>query len=213
MVWSDPPPILPSSTVLPFCMDDAADRDLAKVLGLTELSPEISDAIGSAIAMLEVAETGSAQSTAAEPAQKTGMCDGAVTQFTGDRGDPDYSGLGIPRYLERLVDPDRPVDQAALARAARVGVAELRANNRMVSKFEALRSFCAWVRAIFIAVTFPLDGRIISNDEAWRWCSLFALEVLAVAGLHHLDSDVQPEEMADYLGTLIEPLEISARRC
>jgi hypothetical protein len=87
-----------------------------------------------------------------------------------------------------------------LAKAVLRRAAELAVHPRVTTSMEPLRLFCGVLRVIFNECTGHLKGGI-SEEEAWRRCRRFAIEIFTAAGIEHADFDAHPERLTEYLQT------------
>jgi hypothetical protein len=122
--------------VLPFSLDDQQRHDLAKVLRLTTLSPEISGAIAAVIANYKATEAGSADTTIgntlaalAELSRKGRTYKKAVARLADDRSAVDDVTLRVLQPLARAVLEGQHGAEVALAQGARARAEELRGHS------------------------------------------------------------------------------------
>src|ERR1700687_1109417 len=93
----NPPPPSKIPTAVPFSLDDRQQRDLAKLLGQTLLSPPVVDAVAAAIACYKATAAGSSDTTVVNTLaelrerKKSGrVYDRAVARLADDRSGIDY---------------------------------------------------------------------------------------------------------------------------
>jgi len=202
-----PPPLLGPPDLKNINFDTADQRRVARSLGLTNLQPDLADAIAHAIACYLATRNGSRDTTvgatlaALAQLSRCGRAyDAAVARFADDRYGVDYTTHNRLQPLARAVISGDTAACAKLERAARERAAELREHPRVAPDTEALRFFCGVLRTIFNVAASPNTAR------TWRNCRRFALEVLAVAGVEHADFDIHPERLDEYLGTEVSPV-------
>ncbi len=206
MPRSNPPPLLPIPTVLPFSLDDRQRRDLAKVLGLKRLSPLISGAIGEAIACYKATEAGAPDTTVGNTLAELGELkkagrayDRAVARLADDCSGVDYTTHSVVQCLARAVLAGERGAREKLWQAADLRAAELREHPRVQTATEPLRLFCGFLREIFIHAAAPELKPPLG--DGWHHCRQFAMEVFTIAGIEHADFDAHPERLTEYLGT------------
>jgi hypothetical protein len=201
-----PAPILPSPVPVPFLIGDREKADLARVLKLDGLQPELCDAIGHAIGCYQATRDGSNDTTVANTLAGLGELTKAgraypkaVQRLADERSGVDYTTHQMLQPLAKAVLQDEPGSQEALAQAAAKRMEELREHKRVAPPTESLRFFCGILRLIFNRSGSPaLQG---SLDDGWRQCRKFAMEVFTIAGIDHADFDAHPERLTEYLGT------------
>ncbi len=201
-----PAPISPPPVPEPFLIGDQEKADLARILKLERLSPELCDAVSHAIGCYQATEAGSGDTTIANfvdalgELSKSGRAyNKAVKRLADDRSGVDYTTHQMLQPLARAVLKDEPGSQEALAQAAAKRIEELRAHKRVAPPTESLRFFCGILRLIFNQSGSPaLRG---SLDGSWHQCRKFAMEVFTIAAIDHADFDAHPERLTDYLGT------------
>lgn len=201
-----PAPILPPSAPAPFPIGGREKADLAGVLGLDGLSPELCEAISHAIGCYQATKNGSKDTTvgntlaALGELTKSGRAHKkAVQRLADERGGVDYTTHEILQPLATAVLKDEPGSPEALAQAAAKRMRVLRAHKRVAPPTESLRFFCGVLRLIFNQSGSPaLHG---SLNESWQRCRKFAREVFTIAGIDHADFDAHPERLTEYLGT------------
>jgi hypothetical protein len=202
-----PPPPVTDPPVRPFSLGDAEERDLARVLGLERLSPEVSCMIAGAIAAYIATETGAADTTIANTLAALAELtrpDGRgyrkfVERIADDRSGVDYTTHGVLQQLAKAELAGKPGASEALVRAACERAAVLREHKRVSPPTESMRFFCGVLREIFRRAARPTLAS--SGGDAWHHCRRFALEVFTIAGIEHADFDAHPERLTEYLGT------------
>ncbi len=199
-----PSPVSPL-TLTPFNIGDSENRDLAKVLGLNSLPPEVSDVVAHAIASYRatcaVLSDTTVRNTLAELAElkKRGTSyRKAVRRLADERSGVDYTTHGILQPFAAAALGDEPGAQEALVQAAHARSEELKKHEKIETKTESLRLLCGFLRLIFNQVSAPELRR--TNKEGWRHCRQFAMEVFTIAGIQH-DFEAHPERLTKYLGT------------
>jgi len=197
---------LPLPTPKPFPISDRDKAELARVLGLDGLPPNLCEAISHSIGCYQATKNGSKETTVGNTLAALGELSKpgraykkAVQRLADERVGVDYTTHDILQPLATAVLKDEPGSPEALAQAAAKRMAELRAHERVAPPTECLRLFCGVLRLIFNQSGSPaLHG---SLDESWRWCRKFAMEVFTIAGIDHADFDAHPERLTKYLGT------------
>jgi len=200
-----PAPILPPPVPVPFPIGDREKADLAGVLKLDGLQPELCDAISHAIGCYQATKDGSNDTTVANTLAGLGELtkpgrayEKAVQRLADERSGVDYTTHEMLQPLANAVLKDEPGSREVLAQAAAERMEELRTHKRVVPPTESLRLFCGILRLIFNQSGSPaLQG---SLDDGWRQCRKFAMEVFTIAGIDH-DFDAHPERLTEYLGT------------
>jgi hypothetical protein len=197
---------LPPPVPEPFPIGDREKADLARVLKLDGLQPELCDAISHAIGCYQATKDGSNDTTVANTLAGLGELTKpgrayrkAVQRLADERSGVDYTTHQMLQPLSKAVLQDEPGSREALAQAAAKRMEELRAHKRVAPPTESLRFFCGILRLIFNRSGSPaLQG---SLDDGWRQCRKFAMEVFTIAGIDHADFDAHPERLTEYLGT------------
>ena len=115
-----------------------------------------------------------------------------------DRSGVDDITLDRLQPLAKAVLRNQPGASEALAQAARARAEELRKHKRVQPETEALRVFCGFLRKIFNRATAP--EQLQTDEEGWRHCRRFAIEVLRIADIPH-DFESHPDRLKEYLGT------------
>jgi hypothetical protein len=190
-----------------FRLDATAERAIAEVLGLEELSGPTVESINWAVNCYRATAPGSSSTTVAntllalQQLEKGGRAaEDSVALFADDRAAVDYTTHSLLQPLARAVQEGRPGSNEALMAAARNRVEELTNHPRVATSTEPMRFFCGVLRAIFNGSSaHPKDQ--ISEKEVWQRCRRFALEILTAAGIAHADFDAHPERLTEYLGT------------
>lgn len=201
-----PVPVLPPPTPKPFPIGDREKADIARVLGLDGLPPELCEAISHTIGCYQGTKDGSKDTTVANTLAalgeltKSGRAYGkAVQRLANEHSGVDYTTHQMLQSLAKALLKDESGSQQALAQAAEKRMEELRAHERVAPPTESLRFFCGVLRLIFNQSGSPaLRG---SLDESWQQCRKFAMEVFTIAGIDHADFDAHPERLTEYLGT------------
>lgn len=201
-----PAPTWPPPAPKPFPIGDREKADLAGVLGLDSLQPELCDAISHAIGCYQATKNGSKDTTVANTLAALGELTKqgraykkAVQRLADERSGVDYTTHETLQSLATAVLKDEPGSREALAQAAAKRMGELRAHKRVAPPTESLRFFCGVLRLIFNQSDAPaLHG---SLDESWQRCRKFAMEVFTIVGIDHADFDAHPERLTEYLGT------------
>lgn len=201
-----PAPISPPPVPVRFPIGDRENADLARVLMLDGLPPELCDAISHAIGCYQATKDGSNDTTVANTLAGLGeltksgrACEKAVQRLADERSGVDYTTHQMLQPLAKAVLREEPGSQEALAQAAAKRMEELRAHKRVAPPNESLRFFCGILRLIFNQSGSPaLRG---SLDGSWHQCRKFAMEVFTIAGIDHADFDAHPERLTEYLGT------------
>jgi hypothetical protein len=180
--------------------------DLAGVLGLDRLQPELCNAISHAIGCYQATKDGSKDTTVAntlaalgELAKQGRAYMKAVQRLADQRSGVDYTTHEMLQPLAAAVLKDEPGSRGALAQAAAKRMGELQAHKRVAPPTESLRFFCGVLRLIFNQSGSPAPHG--SLDESWQRCRKFAMEVFTIAGIDHADFDAHPERLTEYLGT------------
>jgi hypothetical protein len=201
-----PPPPVTRPAVPPFNLEDQGKRELAGVLNLNSLPPDVSDGIAWAIACYKATEAGLAETTigntlaALEQLKKKGPAYGkTVARLANDQSGVDHRTLAVLQPLAKAVLANKPGAQEDLAQAACARAEELRKHERVKPATEALRYFCGVLRLIFNHAAAP-ELRD-TTEKGRRHCRRFALEVFTIAGIAHADFDAHPERLTEYLGT------------
>lgn len=201
-----PAPISPPPVLVPFAIGDQEKADLARVLRLDRLPPELCDAISHAIRCYQATKDGSKDTTVANTLAGLGELtkpgrtyEKAVQRLADERSGVDYTTHQMLQPLAKAVLKDEPGSREALGQAAAKRMGELRAHKRVAPPTESLRFFCGILRLIFNQSDSPvLRG---SLDESWQQCRKFAMEVFTIAGIDHADFEAHPERLTEYLGT------------
>jgi hypothetical protein len=201
-----PAPISPPPVAEPFPIGDREKVDLARVLGLEGLPPDLCDVISHAIGGYRATEAGSRDTTVANvlaalgELSKSGRAyDKAVRRLADDRSGVDYITHEMLQPLAKAVLEGEPCSQDKLAQAAAKRAKELQAHKRIAPPTEALRFFCGVLRLIFIQSGSPALNDCL--DGSWHQCRRFAMEVFTIAGIDHADFEAHPERLTEYLGT------------
>ncbi len=201
-----PVPVLPPPTPKPFPIGDREKADIARVLGLDCLQPELCNAISHAIGCYQATKDGSKDTTVAntlaalgELAKQGRAYMKAVQRLADQRSGVDYTTHEMLQPLAAAVLKDEPGSRGALAQAAAKRMGELQAHKRVAPPTESLRFFCGVLRLIFNQSGSPAPHG--SLDESWQRCRKFAMEVFTIAGIDHADFDAHPERLTEYLGT------------
>ena len=186
-----------------FHLNASAKRDIANIVGLKELPESTAESIDRTVNCYRATIRGSEDATvgntlyALQQLEKRGRArEDALNLFADDRADVDYTTHNIMQSLAKAVLDGRPGSNDALAQAARDRIAELADHPRVATSTESLRLFCGILREIF----FHVKGEI-PEEETWRRCRRFALEIFTAAGIDHADFDAHPERLTEYLGT------------
>lgn len=185
---------------------DREKADLARVLKLDSLQPELCDAISHAIGCYRATKDGSKDTTVAntlaglgELTKRGRAYKKAVQRLSDERSGVDYTTHQMLQPLAKAVLKDEPSSRETLAQAAAKRMEELRGHKRVAPPTESLRFFCGILRLIFNRSGSPaLRG---SLDGSWQQCCRFAIEVFTIAGIDHADFDAHPERLTEYLGT------------
>jgi hypothetical protein len=192
--------------VQPFIIGEAEKRDLAHVLGLQRLPPNVERAIADAIAAYKATAAGSADTTIAntlaaltEIDKKGRRYRRAVERLADDRSGIDYTTHAALQPLAKAVLANCPMAHEALARAVNARAEELRKHKRVDPQKESLRFFCGMLRLIFNDAAAPALRSTI--DDGWRHCRRFAMQVFAISGVDCANFDAHPERLTTYLGT------------
>jgi hypothetical protein len=200
-----PPPAVHARTAQPFTIGEAEKRDVARILGLERLPPNVEHAITDAIAAFKATAAGSADTTVAntlaapsEIGKKGRRYRRAVERLADDRSGVDYATLAAMQPLAKAVLANCPGAREALARAAGARAEELREHKRVDPRKESLL-FCGILRLIFNDAAAPVLRSTV--NDGWRHCRQFAMEVFAIAGIDHANFDAHPERLTEYLGT------------
>jgi hypothetical protein len=191
---------------MPFPIGDQEKADLARVLKLEGLQPELCDAISPAIGCYQATKNGSNDTTVANTVAGLGELtkpgrayEKAVQRLADERSGVDYTTHQMLQPLAKAVLKDEPGSREALAQAAAKRMEELRTHKRVAPPTESLRLFCGILRLIFNQSGSPaLRG---SLDGSWHQCRKFAMEVFTIADIDHADFDSHPERLTEYLGT------------
>jgi hypothetical protein len=201
-----PAPAWPPPAPKPFPIGDREKADLAGVLGLDRLQPELCNAISHAIGCYQATKDGSKDTTVAntlaalgELAKQGRAYMKAVQRLADQRSGVDYTTHEMLQPLAAAVLKDGPGSRGALAQAAAKRMGELQAHKRVAPPTESLRFFCGVLRLIFNQSGSPAPHG--SLDESWQRCRKFAMEVFTIAGIDHADFDAHPERLTEYLGT------------
>jgi hypothetical protein len=201
-----PPPAIHAPTVQPFTIGEAEKRDIARILGLELLPPNVEHAVADAIAAYRAMAAGSADTTVAntlaaltEIGKKGRRYSRAVERLAHDRSGVDYTTHAAVQPLAKAVLANCPGAREALVRAAGARAAELRKHKRVDPRKEVLRFFCGVLRLIFNDAAAPALRCTV--EDGWRRCRQFAMEVFAIAGIDHANFDAHPERLTEYLGT------------
>jgi hypothetical protein len=199
-----PSPVSPL-TLTPFNIGDSENRDLAKVLGLNSLPPEVSDVVAHAIASYRttcaISSDTTVRNTQAELAElkkKGTPYRKSVRRLADDRSGVDYTTHGILQPLAAAALGDESGAREALIQAACARSDELQKHEKIETKTETLRLLCGFLRLIFNHASAPELRQ--TNQESWRHCRRFAIEVFTIAGIPH-DFEAHPERLTKYLGT------------
>jgi hypothetical protein len=202
----NPPPPTAPPTLSPFKLGDREKRDLAKTLGLGELSPLIVDGLAHAIACYNATAGGSRDTTVGNTLAELGELkkrgtayDRAVARLADDRSGVDYVTHGMLQRLAATVLAGEPGARQKLREIADQRAAELHQHPRIQPEKESLRLFGYFIRQIFNAAAAP---HFTSPPcDGWRHCRQFAVEVFTVAGIDTADFTAHPERLTEYLGT------------
>ena len=180
---------------------------ISQTLRLRELSERTVASIEEAVNCYRATVQGSESTTvkntllALANLEKTGRSrEEAILLLADDRAGVDYTTLDALQGLAKAALQKEAGADKALVKAARKRIGELMIHPRIATSIEPLRQFCGIVRLIFNKATPHLRGRI-NEDEAWRLCRRFALEIFDTAGIDHADFDAHPERLTEYLGT------------
>jgi hypothetical protein len=186
-----------------FHLDASAKRDLTNIVGLKELPERTVELIDCAVNCYRATIRGSEDTTVANTLyalrqlEKRGRArEDALNLFADDRAAVDYTTHNIMQPLAKAVLDGRPDSNDALAQAARNRIAELADHPRVATSTEPLRLFCGILREIF----FHVKGEI-PEQETWRRCRRFALEIFTAAGIDHADFEHHPKRLTEYLRT------------
>ena len=186
-----------------FHLDASAKREIANIVGLKELSESTVESIDRAVNCYRAPIRGSEDTTVANTLyalrqlEKRGRArEDALNLFADDRATVDYTTHNIMQPRAKAVLDGRPGSNDALAQAARDRIAELADHPRVATSTEPLRFFCGVLREIFRHV----KGEI-PEEEAWRRCRRFALEIFTAAEIDHADFDTHPKRLTEYLRT------------
>lgn len=201
-----PAPTMPPPAPVPFPIGGREKADLARVLELNCLPPELCDAISYAIGCYQATKDGSKDTTIANT--RAGLAEltkpgwaynKAVRRLADERSGVDYTTHEMLRPLAEAVLKDEPGSREALGQAATRRTEALRAHKPVAPPTESLRFFCGILRLIFNnSGSHALRG---SLDGSWAKCRRFAMEVFTIAGIDHADFDAHPERLTEYLGT------------
>jgi hypothetical protein len=185
-----PVPISPPPVAEPFPIGDREKADLARVLKLERLPPELCDAISHVIGCYRATEAGSEDTTVANvlaalgELSKSGRAyDKAVKRLADDRSGVDYTTHEMLLPFAKAVLEDESGSREALVKAVAKRAKELQAHKRIAPPTEALRFFCGVLRLIFNQSGSPALNDTF--DESWRQCRRFAIEAFTIAGIDH----------------------------
>jgi hypothetical protein len=165
---------LPPPVPVLFPIGEREKADLARVLRLDGLPPELCDAISHAIGCYQATKDGSKDTTVANTLAGLGELTKpgraykkAVQRLADERSGVDYTTHEMLQQLATAVLKDEPGSREALAQAAAKRMEELRAHKRVAPPTESLRFFCGILRLIFNRSGSPvlrgsLDGIGIS---------------------------------------------------
>lgn len=201
-----PAPILPPPVRVPFPIGVREKADLARILKLDGLQPELCDAISHAIGYYHATKDGSTDTTVANilvglgELTKSGRAyEKAVQLLADNRSGVDYTTHRVLQPLAKAVLEGEPGSREVLAQAATKRMEKLRMHKRVAPPTESLRFFCGILRLVFNQSGAPA---LRSNlDGSWHQCRKFAMEVFAIAGIDHADFGAHPERLTEYLGT------------
>ncbi|MGA2493724.1 MAG: hypothetical protein ABSF67_12325 [Roseiarcus sp.] len=201
-----PAPISPLPMAEPFPIGDRESTELAHVLKVPHLPPELCGMISHAIGCYRATEAGSKDTTIAntlaalDELSKSGRpYNKAVKRLADDRSALDYTTHERLQPLAKAVLKGEPGSQEALAQESHQRAKELRAHKRVSPPIEVLRHFCGVLHMIFNNSGSPALNCGLES-ERWRQCRIFAMEVFAIAGIDH-DFGAHPERLTEYLGT------------
>jgi hypothetical protein len=200
-----PPPAVHARTARPFTVGEAEKGDIARILGLERLPPNVEHGIADAIAAYNATAAGSADTTVAntlaalsEIGKNGRRYRRAVERLADDRSGVDYTTLAAVQPLAKAVLANCPGAREALAQAAGARAEVLHKHKRVDPRKESLRFFCGILRLIFNDAAAPVLRSTV--DDGWH-CRQFAMEVFAIAGIDHANFDAHPERLTEYLGT------------
>jgi len=201
-----PPPPVHARTAQPFTIGEAEKRDIAHILGLEGIPPNVGHAIADAIARYNATAAGSTDTTVAntltalaEIGKKGRRYRTAVERLADDRSGVDYTTHAAVQPLAKAVLANCPGAREALDRGAGARAAELSKHKRVDPRKESLRFFCGVLRLIFNDAAAPALRCTV--EDGWRHCRLFAIGVFAIAGVDHANFDAHPERLTEYLRT------------
>ena len=169
-----PAPILPPPVPVPFPIGDREKSDLARVLKLDGLQPELCDAISHAIGCYQATKDGSKDTTVANTLAGLGELtkpgrayEKAVQRLADERSGVDYTTHQMLQPLAKAVLKDEPGSREALAQATAKRMEELRTHKRVAPPTESLRLFCGILRLIF-----NQSGSPVLRGPRWELASV-----------------------------------------
>jgi hypothetical protein len=141
-----PAPILPPPVPVLFPIGEREKADLARVLRLDGLPPELCDAISHAVGCYQATKDGSKDTTVANTLAGLGELTKpgraykkAVQRLADERSGVGYTTHEMLQQLATAVLKDEPGPREALAQAAVKRMEELRAHKRVAPPTESLR--------------------------------------------------------------------------
>jgi hypothetical protein len=190
-----------------FHLDAEAKRSIAETIGLKEMPRRTIESIDWCVNCYRATTRGSASTTVANTLlalrrlEKPGrLRQEALALFADDRAAVDYATHNAIQPLAKAVLDRRRGADDVLSRALLSRAADLAVHPRVVTSTEPMRLFCGFLRVIFSESTPHLKGRI-TEEEAWRRCRRFAVEIFTAASIDHADFDAHPERLTEYLET------------
>ena len=199
-----PPPSVPVPVAQSLKIDSTGEQCVARTLGLTSLSPEITSAIAHAVACYKATMGGSPGTTNGgvlaalkELSQPNkGPHNEAVSRAASHLSGLDYTTHHRIQPLALAVDRGDGLQSVdALSQASRARADEMTLHPRIDPGSEALKHFCGMLKLIFDNV-IPSGVQGVSHN-----CLSFAREVFLIGGIETADFDAHPDRLKKYLQT------------
>jgi hypothetical protein len=170
-----------------FHLDAQAKKCIAETIDLKKLHKRTVESIDLCVNCYRATISGSASTTVANTLlalrqlEKPGRPrQESLALFADDRAAVDYTTHNAIQPLAKAVLDGRPGANDVLSHALLKREEELAVHPRVATSMEPMRLFCGFLRVIFNGSTAHLKGQI-TEEEAWRRCRRFAVEIFTAA--------------------------------
>jgi hypothetical protein len=208
-----PRPVLPTKFVPDplvdlFPLDGLTKKRMAEITKVQALTPEYIEMIEWTVSCYLATRLGSISTTIANVLRLLRQLEGsrraqreAIEVLANAQSGVDSETHGLLYPLAKSVLAGDVSAKHLLLQIAEGQAAAIAAHPRVQTSSEPMRHFCGVLRVIFNECTRHPGWVGVGQDEAWRRCGQFALQIFAAAGIDHADFDAHPERLKEYLGT------------